>query len=145
MIPVWSERNNWIKNFIPNNTSVVDWGCGNKDILRYISPSKYTGIDQNEFADIQADFNIEIPILFSKYDVGLVLGVLEYLQDPDYFLRSIKPTADIFIILCLSNKRKKLEWKNNFTKEDFNNLLIPIWDRVSFDRYGNYILAVCQN
>lgn len=145
MIPTWSERNNWVKNFIPDNTSIVDWGCGDKDILRYIKPSKYTGIDQNESADFQADFDIEVPVLFSKYDIGLVLGVLEYLHDPEYFLRSIKPSADTFIVLCLSNKRKKPEWKNNFSIEDFNNLLIPIWNSVSFDRQGNYILGICKD
>lgn len=145
MIPPWTERNLWVKNFISENVSVVDWGCGNKDILRYINPSKYLGIDRISTADVVADFNIEIPTLFSKYDIGLVLGVLEYLNDPEYFLKSIKPSADTFIILCLSNKRKKPEWKNNFSAEEFNNLLIPNWKRVAFTKQENYILGICRD
>ncbi len=38
MIPVWTERNIWIKTFIDDGVSIIDWGCGNKDILRYIKP-----------------------------------------------------------------------------------------------------------
>ena len=147
MTTPWTEINLWIKNFIPDNSSVVDWGCGNKDILRYINTNRYLGIDRNEYADIIADFNVEIPnvVFHKKYDIGLVLGVLEYVQDPEYFLRSIKYSANTFIILVLSNKRKKEEWKQNFSVEDFNNLIIPIWNTVSFDTQGNYILAICSN
>ena len=145
MIPAWTERNTWIKQFIPQLASIIDWGCGNKDILRYITPRKYLGIDQTEFADINADFNLGIPKINDHYEVGLVLGVLEYLDDPKEFLELIKPTADTFIILVLSNKRKKEEWTNCFSSDDFTNLILPLWEKVSFERNGNYILAICNN
>lgn len=143
MIPVWSERNNYISQHITSQSSVIDWGCGNKDTLRYISPKKYLGIDLNSDADIIADFNIEIPIITDHYDIGLVLGVLEYLNNPEHFLKSIKPSADKFIILSLPN-RKKSEWVRSFTIEEFQNLLIPIWTNVYFEKYNGYIIGICQ-
>ena len=145
MIPAWTERNLWIKQYIPNSSSIIDWGCGNKDILRYITPKKYLGVDQTEFADIKANFNDQIPKIEEKFDLGLVLGVLEYLNNPKQFLTEIKPTADTFIILILSNRRKKPEWTNCFSNDDFINLTIPLWEKVSFERNGNYILAICSN
>lgn len=145
MIPVWTERNTWVKTFINDGVSIIDWGCGNKDILRYVKPLNYLGIDKDLPADIIANFNKEIPVIETKYDVGLVLGVLEYLDNPEYFLKSIKHSADTFIVLCLANRYKKEEWQNVFSAEDFNNLLIPLWKKVSFERKGNYILAICSN
>lgn len=142
MIPVWTERNIWVKNFIPDNSSVIDWGCGDKDILRYISPSKYIGIDINPKADIIADFNIKVPKLFSTYDIGLVLGVLEYLNDPEYFLRSIKPTANKFLILTLPSLIKP-SWKQSFTDRQIESLLSKIWTNISTETDGQYLLNIC--
>lgn len=144
MIPVWTERNKWISLHIPENSTVIDWGCGNKDTLRYIkSPKKYLGIDRHPCADIVIDLNNNLPIINDHYDIGLVLGVLEYLDNPNDFLKNIKKTADKFIILSLPN-RKKPEWNNNFTVEQFQNLLIPIWNEVLFERHLGYIIGICK-
>lgn len=143
--PVWTERNLWIREFIPNNKSIIDWGCGDKDILRYISPPKYLGIDKSELADIQVDFNLYIPDIEEKYDVGLVLGVLEYLDNPNIFLRSVKPTADRFLILCFVNHRLKPEWTNAFTSDELKIMLNGIWKTVKFETYKNYLLGICSD
>lgn len=145
MIPVWTERNNWVKQYIPNELSIIDWGCGNKDILRYIKPKKYLGIDILSDADIVVDFNKDIPKISERYDIGLVLGVLEYLDNPKYFLESIKNSSNKFIILVLSRNTKKQEWTNCFTSDDFENLVIPLFKSVSFERNNDYILAICSN
>ena len=145
MPPVWSERNLWIREFIPNDCSIIDWGCGDKDVLRYISPPKYLGIDQNPLADIQANFNESIPVIDKKYDTGLVLGVLEYLDDPNQFLRTIKPTADQFIILCFVNRRRKPEWTNAFTSDEVKQMLSTFWKNISYETYRNYLLAICSD
>lgn len=143
--PVWSERNLWIREFIPANNSVIDWGCGDKDILRYISPPDYLGIDKFDLADIRADFNLQIPNIEEKYDIGLVLGVLEYLDNPNSFLRSIKPTADRFLILCFVNHRLKSEWTNAFTSDEVKLMLTSLWKNVSFETYKNYLLGICTD
>lgn len=143
MIPSWTERNKYITKHIPESASVIDWGCGDKDTLRYIQPKKYLGIDKNVEADIIADFNISIPVIEDHYEIGLVLGVLEYLNDPKHFLETIKSTADTFIILSLPN-RKKPEWSKNFTIEEFQALLLSIWTTVSFEKQGGYIIGICK-
>ena len=145
MPPVWSERNFWIREFIPNNSSIIDWGCGDKDILRYISPMQYIGIDQNPLADIQADFNKSIPAINEIYDIGLILGVLEYLDDPKIFLQTVKPTAKQFLILCFVDHRKKKEWTNAFTSEEIKVLLSSLWKNVSYENNKNYLLGICTD
>lgn len=145
MPPVWTERNLWIQEFIPSDKSVIDWGCGDKDILRYISPLKYLGIDKSELADIQADFNLHIPDIEERYQIGLVLGVLEYLDNPIAFLRSIKPTADQFLILCFVNHRLKPEWTNAFTSDEVSLMLNGLWKIVKFETHKNYLLGICSD
>ncbi len=145
MIPVWTERNNWISKYIPSQSSVIDWGCGTKDTLRYLNVKDYLGIDITNEADIYANFNKEIPIIKNHYDVGLVLGVLEYLDNPKHFLENIKYSADTFYILIFSDMRKKHNWTNNLTSEDFYNLIIPLWKNVSFEKNGKYLLAICSD
>ena len=145
MPPVWSERNLWIREFIPNNSSIIDWGCGDKDILRYISPSQYLGIDQNPLADIQEDFNKSIPVIDAVYDIGLILGVLEYLDNPKIFLQSVKPTAKQFLVLCFVDHRKKKEWTNAFTSNDVKILLSSLWKNVSYKSNKNYLLGICTD
>lgn len=142
-IPVWTERNNWVKQYIPDHSSIIDWGCGNKDILRYIKVTNYLGIDQHTQADIIADFNKSIPQIDEHFEIGLVLGVLEYLDDPKTFLESIKNTADTFVILSLPN-RKKPEWTQSFTIEEFQDLLKSIWPTTSFEKHNGYIIGICR-
>ena len=113
--------------------------------MRYISPPRYLGIDQNPVADIQANFNESIPVIDTKYDVGLVLGVLEYLNDPQTFLKTIKPTADQFIILCFVNRRRKPEWTNAFTSDEVKQMLSFFWKNISYETYRNYLLAICSD
>jgi len=137
----WSERNAFLKSFIPDDISIVDIGCGNKEILDFCKPSKYLGIDILPDADLI--MNLDFPFsLKEKYDLGLVLGVLEYLDDPDYTLSQIKDYADKFIFLTCAAKKKQ-EWKQSFNKEQFKNLIIKhfdIKDIITIQRY-NLIIA----
>jgi 2-polyprenyl-3-methyl-5-hydroxy-6-metoxy-1,4-benzoquinol methylase len=145
MIPVWTERNLWVRDFIPENSSVIDWGCGKKDILRYYTPKEYLGIDIDPNADIIADFNQEIPKISGKYDVGLALGVLEYLEDYENFLKNISDSANVFLVLFLVDRRKKEEWKNAFTSEFAEEILRKNWKNVKIERDKNYLLGICSN
>lgn len=145
MIPEWTDRNLWIKNFIPKDSSIIDWGCGTKDILRYITSDHYLGIDILPTADIIVDLDEEIPTITKKYDVGLVLGVLEYLKNYDTFLDKIKDSAHTFIVLSLVDRKQKHNWKNSFTSDTFKILVQSKWKNVSFEINGNYILAICKH
>jgi len=125
--PIWAWRNKLLDQFDLASCSVVDFGCGDRSVLNYQSFREYTGLDCTATADIQIDFDIDTVALNKHYDVGLVLGVLEYLKDPAEFVRSIKPFADRFIILILSRSVPKSEWRQSFTQESFAALLDGQW------------------
>ena len=97
----WSDRWAFVKNYIPDNTSIIDFGCGNKESLDYVYPTRYLGVDRLSCADLVADLDQNF-VLHDKFDLALLLGVLEYVKDPEYTLNNIVGNADNFIVLCLA-------------------------------------------
>lgn len=138
----WSSRWLFVKDYIPNHVSVVDFGCGNKESLDYITPTRYLGIDQLPSADLVADLNYPLD-LHDHYDVALLLGVLEYVADPDATLSYILHYADTFIVLSLAVKKKD-EWIQAFTEQSIDQLLSRHFDHVEHHYCGSYILSVCK-
>lgn len=138
----WSARNRFIKDFIPSNISIVDIGCGNKEILDFCRPTKYLGIDINNYADLYMDLNDPKP-LNDRYDLGLVLGVLEYLNDPDYSLSKIKYYADKFLKVTCSAKIK-VGWKTAFDKEKIQCLLKKHFTKVNCTTIDRYTVTFAE-
>ena len=136
---VWSERNLFVKEYISENISIIDFGCGNKEILDFTSPNRYLGIDLTNEADLKLDLNNPIE-LNEHFDLGLLLGVLEYLKDPNQTLSNIKQYADKFIILSLAVKKKD-EWTNAFNMESIDALMQKHFKNVKHFTHGRYILS----
>lgn len=138
----WSDRWNFVKHYIPDNVSVVDFGCGNKEALDHIQPTRYLGIDCLTSADLVA--NLDEPFnLQEHFDVGLLLGVLEYVADPYYTLNNIVRSADHFVVLSLP-VRKKSQWQRAFTESSIDQLLCKYFSSVTHHWHGRYILSVCR-
>jgi hypothetical protein len=141
---VWYERNFFVKDFIPNNISLIDFGCGQKEILDFVTPSEYLGIDIHEDADIQHDLNKPL-LLDKKYDLGLWLGVLEYLDDPKGSLINQVNCAQRFLILTLNVEKKTHHgWKHAFTYKSIDRLLTTIFISVEHHFYNKYTLSICR-
>ena len=136
----WSDRWSFVKSYIPPGSSIVDFGCGNKEVLDYCTPTKYLGIDQLPTADVVADLDQPLN-LNDHYDLGLLLGVLEYTKNPNTVLENIVRYADRFIILTLPVK-KKPEWARAFTKQTINELLNKHFKSVQHYEHGRYILSI---
>lgn len=137
----WGDRLEFLKKYLPSDKSVVDFGCGNKEVLDYFSPSNYFGIDiNNPKADLHQDLNYEFS-LEKNYDYGLVIGVLEYLIDPNKTLNNIKKYADSFLIL-VSVAPKKDQWKNSFTKDSVETLVKNHFNAVEIYEYHRYVLCM---
>jgi hypothetical protein len=143
--PIWATRNVFLDQFELADCSVVDFGCGDKSILKYQTFREYIGLDQVPTADIQINFDTDAITLAKHYDVGLVLGVLEYLKDPAEFVRSMKPFADRFIIMILAKDVAKPEWRQAFTQESFAILLDGQWSDCKYITAGIYVIADCSN
>jgi hypothetical protein len=140
----WLERNEFVKQFVPAGSTVVDYGCLHRSILNYISPVKYLGIDINGSPDIVHDLNTGIPTDIGHWDIGLILGVLEYLQDPEKFLLEASATADTVIVLCLLRDKPKELWRNSWNMREFTKMISNTFTNYELHRYNQYCVAVCS-
>lgn len=143
--PTWAKRNVLLDQFELGNCSVVDFGCGDRSVLNYQTFREYIGLDRAATADIQIDFDTDTITLDKHYDVGLVLGVLEYIKDPASFVQAIKPLADRFIIMVLARAVPKPEWRQSFTQESLDMLLSTQWNNCKYITASNYVIADCTN
>lgn len=98
--PGWTGRNEAIAAYIEPSTSILDLGCGSKDLLKYTSPSTYCGVDHfsNTVADVQIDLNSDFHLPEGTWDTIVCSGLLEYLEDLDHFFFRIKPKVNKLII-----------------------------------------------
>lgn len=111
--PSWTGRNASISRHIPDHSSVLDMGCGGKDLLNYITPDRYVGIDYTDtHADVIMDFNQPFQI-DGGWDYLVCSGVLEYLKDVEMFLESIRGKSQFYIFTM---------WKRHYTLDNPNQL-----------------------
>ena len=140
----WSKRNIEVAKYIPQPVKVIDFGCGNKEILNFIEVKKYLGVDIEPTADIVANLNAPMPATVSgKWDVALLLGVLEYVDDPDKTMSYILNYSDCFIVLSLITK-KKHNWQRAWTPESIDQFLQQYFSSVEHHSISRYILSVCK-
>lgn len=132
----WSKRNLFVKQFIKDGISIVDFGCGHKDILEVCKPSDYLGIDVTETADLTLNLNTDFD-LGKKFELGLVLGVLEYLDNPSHTLSNIKKHVNEIIILVRDSK-KAPEWKQRITADELKKLMEEHFYDVKFYHDGEH-------
>lgn len=90
-----------VAKFIPENSKILDIGCGNGSIRNFLKNSDYYGIDGNK-TDIQnlakqgikarqIDFNKDkIPFEKEKFDFILLLDILEHVANPSELLNEVK-------------------------------------------------------
>lgn len=144
--PRWASRNIILKDYDIENKTVLDFGCGDKSICNYLSFKNYVGYDLNPLADYQIDFNKKFTIKHTA-EVGLVLGVLEYLDDPNKFLKTIQPTCKRFIFMVLAIKGPKIRhgWKRVYNQDSFDQLLSNYFQNYKTSKINKYIIADCYN
>lgn len=101
--PHWTERNKLIatKLLEPNKT-VLDLGCGAKDLLRYYKPTKYLGVDGIPEADMVIDLNLDFKIP-SGFDYTVCSGIFEHIDRPDILLKKILGLSKEYIFTWWSS------------------------------------------
>lgn len=144
--PSWASRNIILKDYDIETKTVLDFGCGDKSILNYLEFSSYLGIDKSSLADHIIDFNQPFEVPYTA-EVGLVLGVLEYLDSPNNFIKTIKHTCSRFIIMVLTAKGPKTSqgWQRVYNKDTFNEFLSIHFDTFQVKQIGKYLIADIQN
>lgn len=145
--PSWSNRNLEISKRIDTNMSILDLGCGSKDLLNYVTPSYYIGIDFNDEADIKVNFNEDFSLPPKKFDYTVCSGLLEYLIDIDLFLSRIKNSADTYIISYWSKHSSIRDQAKltEFTIENFKNSINAHFELIEQFEWKSHLIFVCKN
>jgi hypothetical protein len=115
-------------------------------VLNYIQCGDYLGIDRVAGADIVADFDREIPLV-EGYDLALVLGVLEYVADPDLLLAAASASARRAVVLALNTDTAKTHhgWQRCYQQKTLAAALRPYWSTVSIESWDRYVIGVCSH
>lgn len=154
--PSWGSRNDVIIKYIQPNTSVLDVGCGNRDIEKLLDEScDYQGMDcvGDETQTIILDFNAVNAAklkLARKYNYAICSGVLEYIMKPNDFIQFVKLNSDkIILSYVLSEHRGSYNpsngWLNNYSRNDLENFfIINKLKMVHEDRYRSHTIFVLE-
>jgi len=131
--PQWSTRSDLALELLGQAQWICDLGCGPQDLRKMLpADSIYLPMDLKQWTDDTIVCDINNKILPSEYlelcDVCFVMGVLEYIYDPTWFLNELASRAEGIIIsynvaeLCRV-KREDNGWVNNLTTEQFRGLV----------------------
>jgi hypothetical protein len=122
----WKNRIRQMAEYIPENSLVIDLGCGEMWLRDYIKNGRYFPVDYKKRDDttIVCDFNkYEFPSI--KGDVAFVAGCLEYVKDYKWFIKMIAAHTNTCIISYCSyeeisdlNTRRSLAWVNQLKKHE---------------------------
>ena len=135
--PRWEHRTKFICELIPNNiTKILDIGAGEGFLKHYLPPPiEYIPLDIVARDNTYLEFNLnnhEFPLL-KNIDLITALGVLEYIENPDWLIIKIKETTpNLLITYCCShnnitnpsmNMRINNRWINHYNESEFEDLL----------------------
>ncbi len=121
----WKERIAFMAQYIPEGSSVMDLGCGQRWLIHYLPANcTYYPVDYNKRSDdtIVANFNKkEFPEISA--DTIFISGSLEYIHDYEWFISSAcKNSKRIIISYCTTEdfpdlqERRSLAWVNQLSK-----------------------------
>jgi len=122
--PDWASRIMFMANFLEPGNSIIDLGCGPGWLKRYLpSDCLYYGCDAfvRDEKTIVCDFNKrEFPNIF--VDVSFVSGVLEYVSEWEWFIKSSLTYSKMIVMSYCSldyfpdmKYRNELGWTSNLS------------------------------
>jgi hypothetical protein len=130
----WIARAKLAAQYIPDYSKVLDLGCGAMYLKEFLPPhAVYVGSDliDRDGTTIVCDYNRgELPPQGAPYDVITLLGVLEYIEKPKRFLRSLGAYgAHLLLTYTLADGmslpyRKSLGWINHLLFDDLMSILM---------------------
>lgn len=132
LYPDWDERTIIISQFIPENSSVLEFGAARMILKEYLPENcTYTPSDivSRSPETIVFDLNKDNLSLFDYYDVIIFSGVLEYVFDVKKLILGLSFKTSKFVVSYapLENysnleNRKKNGWVNNFKIDEFTQI-----------------------
>ena len=130
----WSNRTRLAADLIGNTWSVVEFGAGEGFLGKILShDSFYLPTDLIKRKDNFEIVNLDHPLNLSrKFDVGVAMGVLEYLNDLNFSLQEISRNVPNFIttyccakyrFIRLKPLRRYIGWRNHLSETEFEKIL----------------------
>lgn len=131
----WEGRSQLMAEWIPENTSVMEFGCGNMHLQKYLpknckyTPSDIVKRDQNT---IVIDLNKHPLPNISAHDIFFFSGVLEYVYDVENLIKILSKKCRWLILSytpCQSKSRNEVMWRrsegwvNDYSLAEFMELL----------------------
>lgn len=99
--PHWAPRNKMIANeFLDPFKSVLDLGCGAKNLLKFYHPQEYLGLDGYDIPEVDMVVDLDTEFqhnIKSGWDYCVNSGVLEYVENFRALLKRQKELAKEYI------------------------------------------------
>ena len=156
--PSWQSRNDVVVSLIPSGSSVLDVGCGNRDIEKLLNgTSKYQGLDcvGDATNTIIVDFNKVDATqvhLATHYDYAVCSGVLEYIENAKTFLHFVATHSNkIILSYTIKENRNNKDamsvngWVNEFTRAELEKLFhqtsLKIIQETKYKKHSIFVLG----
>ena len=147
LYPQWSDRNRFISNIISEYSSmptVLDLGCGSKDLLRYLKTPYYLGVDFNAPpADVYINLNNDFNLPNGEWDFIVCSGVIEYLNNIDAFFKKIKNNSSMYIFTFFVKFRKINKAVGSI--DDFEHIINENFNLQYKIKYKSHFYYVCRD
>lgn len=151
----WDERAKMAAEWIPAKSVVADIGCGNMAVERFLTLCEYIPVDLyvRDARTTVVNLNTELlpEFLIDKVDHATLLGVLEYLTEPQKLLRQLSNEG--VTVVCtyqLANytdydERHRNGWFNHYRGSEMVSLFTQCGFTVAksrcVDTQGMYLLV----
>jgi hypothetical protein len=150
--PSWATRLDSAMPLMAEALWVADLGCGMQDLRKRMAPAAtYLPMDIKRWTDdtLVCDLNAQqLPELYiSLCDVCVVMGVLEYLYEPDWLLARLAEYAEGIVLSYNASDRAKVDrpgngWVNAFSADEILGMVERTPYRVTkVGRHGEQILV----
>ena len=130
--PLWSSRAEMASGLIPDGASILEIGVGAGDFRNRVQGRcSYEGADLAPLEDTTLILNLETdPLPDKEYDFVVLLGVLEYIYEPENAARKLCAAApNVVCSYCcrlenapaadVADQRGEMGWVNDFTRDEF--------------------------
>jgi len=133
----WAQRTGIIASAIPRKMSVLDLGGGFCNLYKHLKECRrYVSLDLEEWTDatVKIDFNKDKLPEMEQFDYLVCQGTLEYLNEPEKFLRDIRKYGGILLLTYWFEKLADGKWRNKLNPDEFKDILRKAGWMIVFER-----------
>lgn len=131
----WEDRTAVMSQWIPENSSIMEFGCGNMALKKYLPsscqyfPSDLVSRDSDTFL---VDLNQSLPLALPKQHVYFFSGVLEYIYDLERLIQASAKSCQSMILSYAPYtgneadsilERRAEGWVNDYSREEIISLV----------------------